>query len=546
MADINYNALPEKTTASVSWDKVLITDSENWDIVSIQEALYFKWPKWDQWDQGTPWTWDVVWPASVVNNNFASFDTTTWKLIKDSWLNSSSFAPALWVDDNYVTDAEKIVISNTSWVNTWDQNSNTVIAERISWSTYSTVQHMQDLFHSSGWTSWGVISDAWGWLITVTAWTWLIRATDSDVAVIKFTDFPASSPANVVLTDWVDNYIYVEYNAWSPRTIATTSLRTDYNTNFRIWNVYRDWTNVHINQTDKIAVSDHAWKMIRFNQEVMPYAHSNWGMIMEMWTRQLMISAWSFWNWLIKFTTSEFDSSASWTFNTWYVTWSTWTKTTAQTTLWNTQYNNTTTWLATLSNNKYWVYWVYLWTDSDVNVVYWQGDYTLTQAQDAWTPATLPNEITSHSFICWKIIILKSATNFTQIESAFSMWFTWSLASDHNNLAWLQGWASNQYYHLTSAEYTWTWTWNFVRAISPTLVTPILWTPTSWTLTNCTWLPITWIIQSTWKLLWRNTVWSWAVEEITLGTWLSMTWSTLNASTWVDLWQVYISNRIFL
>jgi hypothetical protein len=43
----------------------------------------------------------------------------------------------------------------------------------------------------------------------------------------------------------------------------------------------------------------------------------------------------------------------------------------------------------------------------------------------------------------------------------------------HNDLIGLQGGSSNQYYHLTSTEYTGTGTGVFARASSPTLVTPI-------------------------------------------------------------------------
>jgi len=63
---------------------------------------------------------DVTGPAGAVANNFASYDGATGKIIKDSGYNSSSFAAALGVDDNYVTDAEKIVIGNTSGSNTGD------------------------------------------------------------------------------------------------------------------------------------------------------------------------------------------------------------------------------------------------------------------------------------------------------------------------------------------------------------------------------------------------------------------------------------------
>ena len=63
------------------------------------------------------------------------------------------------------------------------------------------------------------------------------------------------------------------------------------------------------------------------------------------------------------------------------------------------------------------------------------------------------------------------------------------LAVLHNQLGGLQGGTSNEYYHMTSVEYTGSGTGNFVRATSPTLVTPVLGTPTSGTLTNCTGLP---------------------------------------------------------
>lgn len=53
---------------------------------------------------------DVVGPASAVDNNFASFNLTTGKLIKDSGVSASSFASALGADDNYVTDAEKAAL----------------------------------------------------------------------------------------------------------------------------------------------------------------------------------------------------------------------------------------------------------------------------------------------------------------------------------------------------------------------------------------------------------------------------------------------------
>ena len=69
---------------------------------------------------------DVAGPGSAVDSNFASFDTTTGKLLKDSGSAAASFAAALGVDDNYVTDAEKTVIGNTSNTNTGDETQSTI------------------------------------------------------------------------------------------------------------------------------------------------------------------------------------------------------------------------------------------------------------------------------------------------------------------------------------------------------------------------------------------------------------------------------------
>jgi len=89
---------------------------------------------------------DVVWPASAVDNNFASFNLTTGKIIKDSGYNAASFTAAnspitgatktkitydakglvtagadattadiaASTDKNYVTDAQQTIIASTT------------------------------------------------------------------------------------------------------------------------------------------------------------------------------------------------------------------------------------------------------------------------------------------------------------------------------------------------------------------------------------------------------------------------------------------------
>jgi trimeric autotransporter adhesin len=64
------------------------------------------------------------------------------------------------------------------------------------------------------------------------------------------------------------------------------------------------------------------------------------------------------------------------------------------------------------------------------------------------------------------------------------------LVTLHNGLGGLQGGSTNQYYHLTSSEYTGTGTGVMVRDTNPVLTTPNLDTPSFITLTNATGLPL--------------------------------------------------------
>lgn len=64
---------------------------------------------------------DVFGPGTAVDDDIALFNTATGKLIKDSGVKIAGLQPAMGADDNYVTDAEKVVIGNTSGTNSGDQ-----------------------------------------------------------------------------------------------------------------------------------------------------------------------------------------------------------------------------------------------------------------------------------------------------------------------------------------------------------------------------------------------------------------------------------------
>lgn len=308
---------------------------------------------------------------------------------------------------------------------------------RISGSTYSTIQHLQDVFHSSGWVSGGGITDDADGTITVALGTGLIRGTDSSTAEILFFDWADESGANVDLIDNDINYIYVEYNAGSPQVVARTVISTDFNRDVLLAVISREGTELHINETDRHEVGDHANNMIRRLKETMPYGHVSGAIISEVGVRNIAITSGIFWRGLTRFNTSAIDTSSSSTFSYYYNDGS-WQKVTSQTQIDNTQYNDFGVGIETLSNNRYGVHWIYKEADdADVAVLYGIGDYTLSEAEDAQAPASVPQHLIVEGILVGKIIIKKSNSVFTQIESAFQTTFSGSLAQDHSNLSGL-------------------------------------------------------------------------------------------------------------
>lgn len=369
------------------------------------------------------------------------------------------------------------------------RQANDVLTEFIPGSTFSTVQHLQDIFHSSGHVTGGEVTSNGDGTVAVAAGNGLIRATNSNLATIFWTDWAAA--ASLALTNNAKNWVYVDYNSGSPVVVASTTEPTNFQQFVKLAAVYRINNELHINQTLQPTVGDHAANMILQMQETMPNAHVSGAFIGETGTRNITISAGAFWNGLYRFTTNAIDTSGADRLNYYFRDGvGGWTEQAATAQINNANYDDNSGVLQTLTPNRYAVAWIYLAVDSDVHALYGQGDYTLAQAQAAQPPTTIPPELETDSFLIGKIVVKEGSATFFSVESIFTTTFSSSSTALHNDLGGLQGGTTAQYFHLTSSEYTGTGTGNFVRATSPTLVTPALGTPSSGTLTNCTGLPI--------------------------------------------------------
>lgn len=504
---------------------------------------------------------DVVGPASATDNAIARFNTTTGKLIQDSsvliddsdnvtgignitgvaggitlstatngnitidpggsgttTLNAGSGGVVISTDagnanvnitphgtgeaqvggDKIVTEDATQTLTNK----TIDSGSNTITLARIAGSTYSTLQEMNDTFHSAGTISGGTINDAGGGNITVDAGTGYIRATDSQVAELVFNDWGALG-STAIPSDTI-RYVGVEYNAGAPQVVVRTTYSWNFNTDYPLGNVVNEGGVLHIESAPH-EVGDHANFMIQRTYQTMGIKRDNvaGGIALgELGTRNISVSAGALWARLQRFTISAIDTSAAGTFDRYYDDGAGGhTKEAAQTQWNNTQYDDGSGTLVTMTNNRYACQWFYIELDGTLLCMYGTNQYTsLAAAESESEPTDVPARISVQATLIGRIIFLKSAGTTTAIESAFDTSFTGVVTSDHtslSNLAWTSSGHTGTATRIAgfegagaAAEYTMSGTGTeLALTTSPTFTTPVLGTPTSGALTNCTAYP---------------------------------------------------------
>lgn len=337
---------------------------------------------------------------------------------------------------------------------TGTQAATTVVLDRIGASTYSTVQDLQNIFHSAGFVDGGSVTSNGDGSCAVSSGNATIRAADDELSTIFWFDFAAAP--SVALSDGSLNWVYVYYNAGSPAVQSSTIEPPNHHEYVKLASVYRTGTTLHINQTVRFNVGDHAANMVQQMQEVMGYGRASGGSISESGTRNLNITQGAFWNGLNRFTTNSLNTAVSGSFSTFYRNGvGGWTKTTGVTQVNNTSYDDGSGTLKSLLPNRYTNRWVYMATDSDVSVIYGQSQSnSLASIQMEQPPSSVPAEIQNDSFLLGRIIMQQGTGTFVQSDSAFDVNFSSSGTPNHNDLGGLQGGTTSQYYHLTAAELT--------------------------------------------------------------------------------------------
>lgn len=316
-------------------------------------------------------------------------------------------------------------------------SAQTLSLARIPGSTYSTVQHLQDIFHSAGYVSGGAITDAGGGAVNVAAGSGLIRATNSATSTIYYFNWPASN--GLAITADTIRYVGIEYNSGSPRVTVRTSQNWDYRTDFPLGRVVNEGGTLHI-LLDPQAVGDHANTMIQREYDTMPLAYdmrTGGLMLGETGTRNLTLSAGALWDRLNKFTIPALNTSGAGRFDAYYQNGAGGFTRVASLSQWpNTQYDDGSGTLATLTASRYANLWFYLETDGALVMLYGRSQYTtLAAALAGGEPPTVPLRIQAHGRLIGRLTFQKSAATASDVASVFTMMLASSAVSNHASLS---------------------------------------------------------------------------------------------------------------
>lgn len=338
-------------------------------------------------------------------------------------------------------------------------------------TSLDNLEEIVDTAHSAGVVQGAAITDNGDGTVSIGAGQALLRSSASSTATIYSVAFNAQS--NIALTDNATNYIYLDYNSGSPQFNVGTSIGS-FNCLDKClaYVVTREGTSLNIVNASQQNVDGNRKERRRL-LETQGFQHATGGSTLgASGTRNISVTSGAFYYGLDRLDHGAFDTSGASAFVYYYRNGGGgWTKTTGNTQINNTQYDDGDGTLGTLSNNRYGVFWVYLvnGTTASLAVQYGQGDYNTLAAARASTVPTAPPALQGVGALLGRIIIQKNATTFAATESAFTASFIASTATIHNGLAGLQGGTTDEYYHLTSSEYTGTGTGVFVRADSPKL-----------------------------------------------------------------------------
>ncbi|NOR85400.1 hypothetical protein GQ473_04725, partial [archaeon] len=288
--------------------------------------------------------------------------------------------------------------------------------------------------------------------LDVAAGTGIVKSTDSEIGPSLSFDF--TGVQNIILTGNNINYIYLDYNVGTPQIVATTNRASiELNRHFIIGRVYKNGSTLHI-----LNAGVHLPNLARNEHERLVerdgFTYSSGAIISETGTLNLAVTDGVWFLGHNRLTTNALDSSIA---DTWVYTHygvASWiTDNATATAVDTTHYNSGADVIALLGAQNYGTQWVYITSDSHWYIIYGTVNGTLSVAQAATPPTSIPSYLEHMGELIAKIIHKQDGT-IVSIEITQDIEFTASGVPNHNDTGGIQGGTANEYYHLTSAEQT--------------------------------------------------------------------------------------------
>ncbi|KKN11187.1 hypothetical protein LCGC14_1028910, partial [marine sediment metagenome] len=321
--------------------------------------------------------------------------------------------------------------------NTYFGNGSELTLARIGNSTFSTVQDLQNIYHSVGWVTGGNITSN-NTHINVSEGTGLIRGVDNRTATIFYFDW--SGTTDILIPVNTTRYVGIEYNAGSPQVVIKTTDTWDFQTDFPIGTVIQEDTGMHILLNPQ-AIGDHATFMIRRSYETGPFARDarTGGLIIGTKGQNITMTAGNIWDRLNVFPLTSKDTGGSDTMDRYYRNGGGGFRIEQGLTQWNnSKYDDGSGTLAVLGNNKYAVQWFYIEVDDELVSMYGTAQYNvLAAAEDEGVPISVPDRLSKHGRLIGRIIFQEGATEASSVESVFPIAFAGAVVTDHGDLAGL-------------------------------------------------------------------------------------------------------------
>lgn len=344
---------------------------------------------------------DVIGPASAVDSNLPAFDTTTGKLFKDSGI------PLEWFDD----------IQS---------------AGIISGCVLSQTRAAGELDMSAG--------------------RGFIKTIDSEIGTtIRFN---IDAETNLILTQDLVNYIYIDYNAGTP-ALKTTTIRSDieWNRMYTLGRAFYNGVTLHILNSG-VHVSNLARTEHERLLEIHGFEKYSGSVVSEIGTLNVSVTAGKFYHGHNKIETDAIDTTPITgldTFNYLHYGTASWiTDDAAAVAIDCTHYNDGDDILGSLTSHKYGVQWVYLDFDGHMHIIYDTVNGTLATANLTEPPASLPPLLSGMGKLLAKIVVQQTGI-IHSIQNYNGLTLSSSGVPNHNDTGGLN---EGDYKHLTAAEYS--------------------------------------------------------------------------------------------